>query len=343
METRKIQKVGRSTLNISLPKKWVNLQKLKRGDTVYIEQRKDGALKVSPESVLKQQVKTKAYTINCDHISEANTLKWLIPLAYTMGYEFIHILSSSRITQKQLEEIRTATKNLIGANIIEVTNQKIMIQCFIDVSKIHVFSLLKRMSVITSTMLHDVMTALVELNAELAKTVIDLEKEADDIYYLLTRLILSSQSSENLAEELGLMDLGYIEIDPARMISVSLTRIANYCREIAKSICNLYEMNLTIEDELLQRISSLSQLTLEMFTKSVDAFFSGSILKAIQAINLSYKMRNQVETIRKNNNVQEITCLVMVMFSLIVENSRIICTTAIKREVEKYNAFPIPL
>jgi len=343
VETRKIQKVGRSTLNISLPKKWVNLQKLKRGDTVYIEQRRDGALKVSPESVLTQKVKPKEYTINCDHISEANTLKWLIPLAYSMGYEFINIFSSSRITQKQLDEIRTATKNLIGANIIEVTNQKITIQCFIDVSKIHVFSLLKRMSVITSTMLHDVMTALLELNPELAKAVIDLENEADDIYWLLTRLILSSQASETLAEEIGLMDLGYIEIDPARMISVSLTRIANYCREIAKSICNLYEMNLTIEDELLQRISSLSQLTLEMFTKSVDAFFSGSILKAIQAINLSYKMRNQVETIRKNNNVQEITCLVMVMFSLIVENSRIICTTAIKREVEKYNAFPIPL
>jgi phosphate uptake regulator len=342
VETRKIQKVGRSTLNISLPKKWVNLQKLKRGDTVYIEQRKDGALKVSPESVLKQQVKTKAYTINCDHISEANTLKWLIPLAYTMGYEFIHILSSRRITQKQLEEIRTATKNLIGANIIEVTNQKIMIQCFIDVSKIHVFSLLKRMSVITSTMLHDVMTALVELNPELAKTVIDLEKEADDIYYLLTRLILSSQSSENLAEELGLMDLGYIEIDPARMISLSLTKIADYCREIAKSICNLSEMNLTLEDDLLQRISSLSQLTLDMFTKSVDAFFSGNILEAIQAINLSYKMRNQVETIRKNNNIQEITCLVMVMFSLIVENSRLLCVKAIEKEVNKYNAFPTP-
>jgi len=192
-------------------------------------------------------------------------------------------------------------------------------------------------------MLHDVIKALLEIDSELAKTVIDLENEADDIYYLLTRLILSSQSSENLAEELGLMDLGYTEIDPARMISVSLTKIADNCREIAKSICTLSEMNLTLEDELLQRISSLSQLTLEMFTKSVDAFFSGSILNAIHAINLSYEMRNQVETIRKNNNMQELTCLVMVMFSLIVENSRIICVKAIEKEVNKYSAFPTPL
>ena len=309
METRKIQKVGRSTLNISLPKKWVNLQKLKRGDTVYIEQRRDGTLKISPESTITQKVRPKEYTINCDQTCEINTCKWLITSAYSMGYEFIIIFSSSRIKQKQLEEIRTATKNLIGANIIEVTNQKITIQCFIDVSKLKVFSLLKRMSVITSTMLHDVMTALLELNPELAKAVIDLENEVDDIYWLLTRLILSSQASETLAEDLGLMDLGFTEIDPARMISLSLIRIANYCREIAKSICNLTERNLIIEDEFLQRISSLSQLTLDMFTKSVDAFFSGRILKAIQATNLSYKIQNQVETIREKNSDQEIFCL----------------------------------
>jgi len=46
MEQRKVMSLGRSSLVISLPKHWVNLNKLKRGDVVSLEVQRDRSLTV---------------------------------------------------------------------------------------------------------------------------------------------------------------------------------------------------------------------------------------------------------------------------------------------------------
>ena len=48
MESRKVQKVGPSTFSVSIPRPWADEMALRRGDTVFITQEKDGSLRLFP-------------------------------------------------------------------------------------------------------------------------------------------------------------------------------------------------------------------------------------------------------------------------------------------------------
>ena len=53
MESRKVQKVGYSTLTISLPSEWTKEIGLKQGDTVFCVKERDGSLKIIPSEMIK--------------------------------------------------------------------------------------------------------------------------------------------------------------------------------------------------------------------------------------------------------------------------------------------------
>ena len=54
MEARKVQRVGYSTLTVSLPREWVGDVKLKAGDIVSIKREDDGSLKLVPGTERKR-------------------------------------------------------------------------------------------------------------------------------------------------------------------------------------------------------------------------------------------------------------------------------------------------
>lgn len=55
MEQRKIQKVGQSTLSVSLPRDWLNLAGVKQGDTVYLAQGRKGDLRILSKNLVEEE------------------------------------------------------------------------------------------------------------------------------------------------------------------------------------------------------------------------------------------------------------------------------------------------
>ena len=47
-ESRKLQQTGGSTLIVSLPKKWINKNKLKAGSEVRLRKQSDGTMNIDP-------------------------------------------------------------------------------------------------------------------------------------------------------------------------------------------------------------------------------------------------------------------------------------------------------
>ncbi|MEM2479963.1 MAG: AbrB/MazE/SpoVT family DNA-binding domain-containing protein, partial [Candidatus Bathyarchaeia archaeon] len=64
MESRKLQKVGRSTITVSLPNKWIKENGIKPGDLVFILPEKDGTLKIVPSQSMRQEEIEEEYVIN---------------------------------------------------------------------------------------------------------------------------------------------------------------------------------------------------------------------------------------------------------------------------------------
>lgn len=95
MEQRKIQKVGKSTLSVSLPKDWAYTAGVKQGDTIYLDRGRNGALRILSKDIVEKEEKQKEYHINCDMIKEPNLLERLIIGSYLLGVNTIKIFSSS--------------------------------------------------------------------------------------------------------------------------------------------------------------------------------------------------------------------------------------------------------
>jgi phosphate uptake regulator len=80
MEARKVQKVGYSTLIVSLPKDWVEQVSLKQGDIVTFRREPDGGITVYPG--LTRERENLRYVINADICDAPNLLTRIITANY---------------------------------------------------------------------------------------------------------------------------------------------------------------------------------------------------------------------------------------------------------------------
>lgn len=171
MEKRRVQQVGYSTLNVSLPSNWVKAVGLKRGDFLSLTSGPDGSLKLIPSALAESRLAIgREFIINSDFCDELGMLERVIIGNYILGRESLQISSSKRIRSEHVEEIRSIAKKLIGMGIVEESANQITLQCSIDPSKLQIDTLMRQLSVIVSTMYEETIQALVDFDQELAET-----------------------------------------------------------------------------------------------------------------------------------------------------------------------------
>src|SRR3989338_222548 len=112
MESRKIISFGSSSFVISLPKAWVNENKLKKGDLVHIDDKKSELL-VYP-SVMKKDEEPKQTVILTDD-KDLDYIRTKIVSSYLNGYGLIDI-KGSRMEQ-DAPHIKAILRNLTGLEI----------------------------------------------------------------------------------------------------------------------------------------------------------------------------------------------------------------------------------
>jgi phosphate uptake regulator len=289
LESRKLQRVGRSTLTVSLPNKWVKENSIKPGDSVFIIAEKDGALKIVPGYAIRREEVEEEYVINADACDESGMLERIIVGSYILGRNVIRIISSNRIEKDQIDEVRKVTRKLIGLGILEESPKQVLLQCSLDPTKFKIDMLVRRLSLIVSTILTEAMQALIEDNKPLAEESIEREDEADTIYYLATRLLLHAQRRPDIAEQIGIANPLFI---PAlRLILQSLELIGDYSEDIAKKVIAVGTYKDRIEEEIIKKIYDFSEVAQTVFQKAVDCVFTGDIKVA----NSVLEMKNNLE------------------------------------------------
>jgi phosphate uptake regulator len=276
LETRKLQKVGYSTLSVSLPSKWVKEKNLKRGDTVFLAREKDGALRVLSSELVKPKEDTEEYVCNADLCTDPKMLERVIVGNYILGREVFSLISSERISSEHIEEVRGIMRKLIGLGIVEETQDRITLQCSVDPRKFHLDMLLRRLSIISLTIVKEAVQALANSNKSLAEDAINREDEADMMCLLAMRLLISAQRKREVAEEIGLIDPLHILYFGLMLRYLEL--IADYAEEIARrviALLNKYKDR--IPDWVVEKISNLNDLAHDLVVKAIDAFFIGDI------------------------------------------------------------------
>ena len=332
MESRKVQKVGYSTITVSLPSGWVKQNNISPGDLVFIIPEKDGTLKIVP-SQIAQKEEAEEYIINADACDEPGMLERIIIGSYILGRDVIRVTSTNRIRKEHINEIRRIVRKLIGLGILEETPKNILLQCSVDVTKFKLDMLFRRLSVIASTILSEAMQAFLERNNDLAEEAINREDEADTIYYLAVRLLLSAQIKPDIAEKIGATDI--LIIPATRLMLQNLELIADYSEDIAKAVIKLEVYRDKLSKDVIERIFRLSELAQTIFQKAVDCVFTGDIKVA----NGLLEMQNvlEIESNRLMQELPEIPYLRLIVSTLdkIADKGATIAHIAINRALEE--------
>lgn len=334
MESRKLQKVGYSTLSISLPSNWVKEMGLKRGDAVSLVPEKDGALKLVPSKLLESTERVEEYICNSDLCDNPKMLERIVVGSYILGRDLFSIISSERITSEHVEEVRGIMSKLIGLGIVEETADRITLQCSVDPRKFHVDMLLRRLSVISLTIVKEAVQALVDLDVSLAKDAIKREDEADMMYLLSMRLLISAQRRRQVAEEIGLTDPLHILYFGLMLRYLEL--IADYAEEIARRVIELLQKYKDSLSKLVtERISNLNDLAHDLVLKSVDCFFIGDIKIANSLLEMLAFIK--LERDRLMQELPEIPHLRLILWNItrIADNGAGIALIAINNVLER--------
>lgn len=332
MESRKVQKVGYSTMTVSLPSEWAKQNNINPGDLVFLIPERDGTLRIAP-SHIAQKEEAEEYIINADACDEPGMLERIIVGSYILGRDVIRVTATSRIRKEHIDEIRGIVRKLIGLGILEETPKNILLQCSVDPTKFKLDMLIRRLSLIASTILSEATQAFLESNKPLAEEAIDREDEADTIYYLSVRLLLSAQVKPEIAEQIGATDILFI---PAtRLILQYLEMIADYSEDIAKRIIALETYRDRLSKDIVEEILHLSDLTQTIFQKALDCIFTRDFRLANGVLETRKTLETESDTLM--HKLPEIPYLRAIVLCLgkISDLGATIADIAINRALEK--------
>lgn len=334
MESRKVQRVGYSTFSISLPKEWVKESGLKQGDILMLLPEKDGSLKIVPGSMAERKIQSEEYLINSDLCNEPGMLERLIVGNYILGRDMFSVVSSTRISRMHTDEVRKIAHRLMGLGIVQETPQQIDLQCSIDPTRFKIDMLLRRLSVIASTIHAEAMQGLTESNHELADDAIRREDEADMMYWLSLRLLLSAQHDRIIGDKIGLEEPSHILY--YGLITRYLELIADRAEYIARLAIEFQTRSKEkTSKHLMNRIANMGELSHNVFLKAMDCVFTGDIEVANSLLEMARVIRNEHETLLKEIPELPILRTVVIELDRIADHGASVAVIAINKALEK--------
>lgn len=282
MEPRKVQKVGYSTLSVSLPMNWAKKAGVKKGDLIFISEESDSTLRLTTDQGKAED--NTVYLVNVDKCDNTKVLARVIVGNYVLGRNVIRVESDRRLMREQIESIREVTQRLLGIGIIEESDRHLLLQCSINPKNFPLETVVRRLFVLTSIMFKEVLDSLIDGDLELAKDAIAREYEADTIYWLLARLLASAQQSRVISDSIGVSDP--MDIVQHSIIAWYLEMIGDRVNNIAESIIGLHEIRQESDDDLIERLIQIGSIAFTMFDKAVKSVFDKDISVASDAVDL---------------------------------------------------------
>ncbi|KAB2944670.1 MAG: phosphate regulatory protein [Candidatus Methanoperedens nitroreducens] len=286
-EIRKVQITGKSTFVVSLPKKWAVNAGITSGSLVHMHPQEDGSLLLTTNGGFASHG-TKTLTIDG---SGGDPLIRDIIATYVAGYRVIE-LKAKNITMEQRKDITAIVKKLIGIEIIEETNEKVVIQDISNPGDMPIDMSFRRMHIKVQWMLDNTFKAMNTKDVSLASEVVKQDDEIDRLNLLISKqfmdILLHSRISEK--SELGLTGAFYY-----RLASDQLERISDHASKIAGIIMESGEK---IPNTMLDDIIKIGIISYKLVNDSVGSFTKCNVELANRVIEEHKKIGEELRRTR---------------------------------------------
>lgn len=269
-DVRKLQVTGGSTYIVSLPKRWVVQNQLKKGSSIKLQEEEGGVLSVFPSDSFKVQKTDEAF-IKVSASDNPDAVIRKVVSAYLVGYNMIHIRveKQQQLSSKLRDKIRNfARQLLVGTELLTDTPAELTLQVLLSYPELSIQSALRRMCIITSSMHKDAILSLKDLDKQLARSVIDTDDEVDRFNLYVTRQLKTAIQNPRIIKEIGLNNardcLGY------RLVTKSVERTADHAVNIAENVLLLKE---PVDKASLKKVEEISALAVSMFETAIESLF----------------------------------------------------------------------
>ncbi|MDV3244973.1 MAG: phosphate uptake regulator PhoU [Nitrososphaerales archaeon] len=271
-ELRKVQKVGYSTLSVSIPKEFARDLSLRPGDSLLFKQDADGTLRLIPATSAR---KSSRATIRAEQAGNEEMLARLIVGSYALGYDTIEIVGKDALNQKTVDRAVETIKRLRGLEVVESDERRVVAQSFTDPTKFPVDSLIKRLQVLVSRSLDNVTEALDLKKTGSLNEVKRVQDEIDELYWLIVRQLLIALNRRELASEIGIESPLHASGD--RVSAKALDEIGGIILEIAEELIRLRAKGTKMDPRVAANIRRLAVKAGEAFNTTVESLLTPDI------------------------------------------------------------------
>ena len=271
---------------VSLPKEWIDANKLGKSAQVEIETTQNNLS-------IRTQQKRPSKEIEISYpLPKGESIVPNITGAYLLGYDIIKIIAKSPISVTDRESVRASMRRLVGMEIVDEDATNISVQFLLDETSVNPQKILKRMSSIALGMFSDVVLSLKSGDQTNLETVANRDAEINRQYFLLVRLIRSTIMDSRLAM---IFNLENIDILDYRIAANTLEIAGDTVVELSQS---LMKSNLSKVEQ--KRIHNFAKDMEEIQTKSIESFISNNRTLAINAIILQKNNSEKISKIRSS-------------------------------------------
>ncbi|WP_254273394.1 AbrB/MazE/SpoVT family DNA-binding domain-containing protein [Haloarcula marina] len=225
---RKVQQLGSSTLAVTVPAEWARHHDIEKGDEVIVQRDENGgSLLLVPE---EPNVDDTDAVVNAETLSP-EALGRAVVTQYVLGRQLVRIESETPLTPEHHDAVFDAERQLMGLGIVEQATQTVTVRCSVAPGDFDLPTLLGRLSRTEATIRTEAITALVEGDADRARTAARRYEQVEKLFYLFLRLVFATYRNPRLNQEVGL-DTGFPLIG-YRSVAQDVSLMAGLARDIA--------------------------------------------------------------------------------------------------------------
>jgi phosphate uptake regulator len=222
-ELRRVQRTPGGTFFVCLPKPWAELHGLQKGSVVALSQTGDCKLLVDARYDAETSPRVAV-------LHPGPFLGREITGAYLLGFDIIRVEDKERIGFEVQDVVRNTVSRLVGLEIVEEDYSTIVLQCLLEPSGFPPEKILRRGYAIAAGMHRDVVSAFVDGDVPLAKSVMARDDEGNRLYFLLVRILRTIIQNPSLSGSLGVSPIECLDY---RLAASLVEAIGDECVRIS--------------------------------------------------------------------------------------------------------------
>ncbi len=313
---RKLIKFGKNSFVISLPKAWVEQQKLKKGDSLYLQE-KETEIILSPKlAPLNKNVKKKTISTNQKKIIQ---IQREIIASYINNYTILTFVGTN--LKEHMTNIKAFIHNLMAFEVMEQTNKRLVAKDFLNLEDISLKDVIRRVDRITRAMIEDLsmgFTQPVEL-----KIIENRDKDINKLYYLCRRVVNVCFNDPRLTKtfKISLPSLH----DKWTMVT-SLEKIADCLKRIGRDF-HTKKISQSKKTELKKIFTQIEQL----YSETMKSYYTNKREESLKILDKTRELFTTIDVLIKKTKAPE-TIDILINFKNIIYDLRLIARIVVNKE-----------